>query len=135
MLDAAHNPHGAQATVEAVQDAFTFSPLIGVVGVMADKDVEEMLRTFEPVMAEIVCTQNSTPRSMPAAELAELAEDIFGAERVIVAPRLDDAIERAVGMADSAESDEDAIGSGGVLVTGSVITVGEARVLFGGTPS
>jgi dihydrofolate synthase/folylpolyglutamate synthase len=135
LLDAAHNPHGAHATVEAVQDAFTFSPLIGVVGVMADKDVEEMLRIFEPVIAEIVCTQNSTPRSMPAAELAELAEDVFGAERVIVVPRLDDAIERAVGMADSAESSDDAIGSGGVLVTGSVITVGEARVLFGGTPS
>jgi len=135
LLDAAHNPHGAQATVEAVQDAFTFSPLIGVVGVMADKDVEEMLRTFEPVMAEIVCTQNSTPRSMPAVELAEIAEDIFGAERVILEPRLDDAIERAVGMADSAESNEDAIGSGGVLVTGSVVTVGEARVLFGGTPA
>jgi dihydrofolate synthase/folylpolyglutamate synthase len=135
LLDAAHNPHGAQATVEAVQDAFTFSPLIGVVGVMADKDVEEMIRTFEPVMAEIVCTQNSTPRSMPAAELAEIAEDIFGAERVILVPRLDDAIERAVGMADSAEGNEDAIGSGGVLVTGSVVTVGEARVLFGGSPA
>jgi len=135
LLDAAHNPHGAEATVEAVQDAFTFSPLIGVVGVMADKDVEEMLRRFEPVMAEIVCTQNSTPRSMSAAELAEMAEDIFGAERVILVPRLDDAIERAVAMADSAEGNEDAIGSGGVLITGSVITVGEARVLFGGTPS
>jgi dihydrofolate synthase/folylpolyglutamate synthase len=122
LLDAAHNPHGARATVEAVQDAFTFSPLIGVVGVMADKDVEELLRVFEPVMAEIVCTQNSTPRSMPAAELAEVAEDIFGSERV-------------VGMADSAEGNEDAIGSGGVLVTGSVVTVGEARVLFGGGPA
>ncbi len=132
LLDAAHNPHGAQATVEAVQDAFTFSPLIGVVGVMADKDVEEMLRIFEPVMAEIVCTQNSTPRSMSALDLAEIAEDIFGAERVTVVARLDDALERAVLMADAAEGYDDAIGSGGVLVTGSVITVGEARVLFGG---
>jgi dihydrofolate synthase/folylpolyglutamate synthase len=135
LLDAAHNPHGARATVEAVQDAFTFSPLIGVVSMMADKEVEEMLRIFEPVMAEIVCTQNSTPRAMPAAELAEIAGDIFGAERVIVEPRLDDALERAVAMADSAEGHEEAIGSGGVLVTGSVVTVGEARVLFGGTPS
>jgi dihydrofolate synthase/folylpolyglutamate synthase len=133
LLDAAHNPHGAEATVEAVQDAFTFSPLIGVVGVMADKDVEEMLRIFEPVMAEIVCTQNSTPRSMTAMDLGEIAEDIFGAERVTVLPRLDDAIERAVLMADAAEGFDDAIGSGGVLVTGSVITVGEARTLLGGT--
>ena len=133
LLDAAHNPHGARATIEAVQDAFSFSPLIGVVGVMGDKDVEEMLRVFEPVMAEIVCTQNSTPRSMPAQELAEIAADVFGEERVTIASRLDDAIERAVLKADAAEGFDDAIGSGGVLVTGSVVTVGEARVLFGGT--
>lgn len=133
LLDAAHNPHGARATIEAVQDAFSFSPLIGVLGVMADKDVEEMLRTFEPVMAEIVCTQNSTARAMPAAELAEIAVDIFGEERVSAVSRLDDALERAVAMADGGEGGDDAIGSGGVLVTGSVVTVGEARVLLGGT--
>lgn len=132
LLDAAHNPHGARATIEAVQDSFSFSPLIGVVGVMADKDVEELLRIFEPVMAEIICTQNSTSRSMPAEELAEVARDIFGDERVSVAPRLDDAVERAVAMADGGDGGEDAIGSGGVLVTGSVVTVGEARVLLGG---
>lgn len=133
LLDAAHNPHGAQATIEAVQDAFSFSPLIGVVGVMADKDAEELLRVFEPVMAEIICTQNSTPRSMPAAELADMARDIFGDERVSVAVRLDDALERAVAMADGGDGGDDAIGSGGVLVTGSVVTVGEARTLLGGT--
>ena len=60
VLDGAHNPHGAEATVEAMQEAFSFSPLIGVVGVMADKDVEGLLTAFEPVFAEIVCTQNST---------------------------------------------------------------------------
>lgn len=132
LLDAAHNPHGAQATIEAIQDAFSFSPLIGVVGAMADKDVEEMLRVFEPVMAEIICTQNSTPRAMPAEELADLARDIFGDERVSVAARLDDALERAVAMADGGDGGDDAIGSGGVLVTGSVVTVGEARTLLGG---
>jgi len=133
LLDAAHNPHGAAATIEAVQDAFSFSPLIGVVGVMADKDVEEMLRIFEPVMAEIVITQNSSDRAMPADELAEIAGDIFGDERVVVAPRLDDALERAVAMADGGEGGDDSIGSGGVLVTGSVVTVGEARMLLGGS--
>jgi len=133
LLDAAHNPHGATATIEAVQDAFSFSPLIGVVGVMADKDVEEMLRVFEPVMAEIVVTQNSTARAMPAQALAEIAGDIFGDERVVLVPRLDDALERAVAMADGGDGGDDAIGSGGVLVTGSVVTVGEARVLLGGT--
>ena len=131
LLDAAHNPHGIQASLEAVQEAFSFSPLIGVVGVMADKDVDEILRTLEPVLAEIVCTQSSTSRAMPAPELAALADDIFGAERVTVASRLDDALERAMAKADAAEGYEDSLGSGGVLVTGSVVTVGEARVLFG----
>ena len=132
VLDAAHNPHGATASVDAVQEAFNFSPLIGVVGVMADKDMEEMLKIFEPVMARIVCTQNSSDRSTPAAELGELAEDIFGADRVHITSRLDDALELAIGMAEAAEGYEEAFGSGGVLVTGSVVTVGEARVLLGG---
>ena len=96
LLDAAHNPHGIQAALEAVQDAFTFSPLVGVVGVMADKDVDEIVRLLEPVLAEIVCTQNSTPRAMPAAELGEIAEDVFGTDRVTVVRRLDDAIDRAI---------------------------------------
>lgn len=131
VLDAAHNPHGASAAMQAVQEAFGFSPLIGVVGVMADKEVDEMLRIFEPVMAEIICTQNSTDRAMPAHDLADIADGIFGSERVTTARRLDDALEQAVGLAEAGGSSGEGIGSGGVLVTGSVVTVGEARVLLG----
>ena len=123
VLDAAHNPHGAAAAAEALLDSFTFNPLIGVVGVMADKDYEGVLAAFEPVLGHIVCTQNSTPRATPAEELAEVATGIFGVDRVHVAPRLEDAIDTAAGLAES----EGVYGSGGVLVTGSVVTVGEAR--------
>ncbi|MDD9348127.1 folylpolyglutamate synthase/dihydrofolate synthase family protein [Mumia sp.] len=129
VLDAAHNPAGARATAEAVQEAFSFTPLIGVVGVMADKEVDEILQALEPVMAEIVCTQNATDRAMPADELADVAEGIFGSDRVHVARRLPDAIEKAVALAESERYGE-GVGSGGVLVTGSVVTVGEARVLL-----
>jgi dihydrofolate synthase/folylpolyglutamate synthase len=86
------------------------------------------------VLAHLVCTQNSQPRCLPAADLADLAEGIFGSDRVSVVPRLDDALERAISMAETAEGLEGAIGSGGVLVTGSVVTVGEARTLLGGDP-
>src|SRR3954452_20488839 len=127
VLDAAHNPHGAAATAEALGDSFTFSPLIGVVGVMADKDYEGVLAAFEPVMAAVVCTQNTTERAMPAEELAEVARGIFGIDRVYVAPRLDDAIDRAATLAEEGGTYGEAIGSGGVLVTGSVVTVGQAR--------
>lgn len=126
VLDAAHNPHGAAATAVALEDSFTFHPLVGVVGVMADKDYEGLLAAFEHSFAEIVCTQNSTSRAMPAEELAEVARGIFGVDRVHVAPRLDDAIEMAATLAETGG----VYGSGGVLVTGSVVTVGEARAML-----
>jgi dihydrofolate synthase / folylpolyglutamate synthase len=129
VLDAAHNPHGAQATADSVGEAFAFSPLVGVLGCMQDKDVYGLLEAFEPIMDTVVCTQNSTPRAMPAEELAAEAAEVFGEDRVLVVARLDDAIAEAVRLAEEKAA---ALGSGGVLVTGSVITAGEARVLLGG---
>jgi dihydrofolate synthase/folylpolyglutamate synthase len=130
VLDAAHNPHGAEALVEAIEDSFTFSPLIGVVGVMSDKDAEGLLSVLEPRLAHVVCTQNSTARAMPVRELAEVAREVFGADRVSIEPRLDDAIDQATALAEAGDSSGTSIGSGAVLVTGSVITVGEARSML-----
>src|SRR5918993_654764 len=88
VLDAAHNPHGAEAAAAALEDSFQFAPLIGVIGVMTDKDVEGLLAAFEPHLAHVVCTQNATDRAMPADELARVAVEVFGEDRVSVAPRL-----------------------------------------------
>ncbi|MCW2711569.1 MAG: FolC bifunctional protein [Marmoricola sp.] len=130
VLDAAHNPHGAAAVVAALEDSFRFSPLIGVVGVMADKDYEGLLAELEPVLSHIICTQNSTSRSMSASALAEVAVGIFGQDRVSEAPSLADALDQAAALAEAGGAFGDAIGSGGVLVTGSVVTVGEARAML-----
>ncbi|GAB2621215.1 folylpolyglutamate synthase/dihydrofolate synthase family protein [Nocardioides ginkgobilobae] len=130
VLDAAHNPHGARASAEALEDSFTFDPLIGVLGVMADKDVEGLLVALEPVLAHVVATQNSSDRSMSAAELGAAAVEVFGEERVTVVPRLLDAIEAAATLAEAGESVSASIGAGAVLVTGSVVTAGEARTLL-----
>ncbi|GAA4970609.1 folylpolyglutamate synthase/dihydrofolate synthase family protein [Yinghuangia aomiensis] len=128
VLDAAHNPAGARTAAAAVDESFDFTHLVGVVSVMADKDVRGILEAFEPVMAEIVVTQNTFPRAMPVDELAALAVEIFGDDRVEVVPRLDDAIDAAVALAE----DGGDLGGAAVLVTGSVVTVGEARVLLTG---
>ena len=130
LLDAAHNPHGAETAAAALDDAFAFSPLIGVVGVMADKEYEAVLAAFEPHLAHVVCTQNSTARALPAVELAATARDVFGEDRVSVSPRLLDAIDEATALAEAGEAVGPSIGSGAVLVTGSVVTVGEARALL-----
>ncbi|WP_067602066.1 bifunctional folylpolyglutamate synthase/dihydrofolate synthase [Nocardiopsis listeri] len=128
IADAAHNPAGMIATVAAVEEAFAFSRLIGVVAIMADKDVEGILDPLEPLLDEIVVTRNSSPRSLEPERLAALAEEIFGEDRVHVAPRLDDAIDRAVGLAEA----EGEFGGVGVLVTGSVVTSGDVVHLLRG---
>jgi dihydrofolate synthase/folylpolyglutamate synthase len=129
VLDAAHNPAGARATAEALEESFGFTRLVGVFGAMADKDVRGMLEAFEPVLAEVVVTQSTSDRAMPADEVGSIAVEVFGSDRVEVAPRLDDALDSAVALA---EEDGD-LGGAGVLVTGSIITVAEARTLLGGS--
>jgi dihydrofolate synthase/folylpolyglutamate synthase len=129
LLDAAHNPHGIAASVAAIAEAFDFRRLIAVVGVLGDKDVHGMLDALEPAVDEIVVTQNSSPRAMSADDLAAQAVAVFGADRVTVEARLDDALETAVRLAE--ETDDGVLAGVGVLVTGSVITAGEARVLLG----
>jgi dihydrofolate synthase / folylpolyglutamate synthase len=128
LLDAAHNPHGMQATVTALAEEFAFSRLIGVFAALADKDIEGVLELLEPVLDEIVITRNSSPRSLGPDELGAAAAEIFGEDRVHVVPELPDAIEEAVALA---ESDQDTFLSGvGIIVTGSVVTVADARKLL-----
>ncbi|WP_406319905.1 bifunctional folylpolyglutamate synthase/dihydrofolate synthase [Streptosporangium sp. NBC_01639] len=126
LVDAAHNPGGIQATLEAVQESFDFAKLIGVVAVFEDKDVQGILELMEPLMDEIVVTRNSSPRSMDVDELAALAEEIFGMDRVHQVERLDGAIDRAIEMVDALGE----FSGAGVLITGSVVTAGDARLLL-----
>ena len=120
--DVAHNPHGARALAEAVQDSFTFGALVGVVGVLADKDAAGILQELEQVLTEIVICAPSSRRAMPAHQLAEIAIEIFGDDRVIVADSVSDAIDRAATLAEQ-QAD---YGGAGVLITGSVVLVGQA---------
>ena len=132
-LDAAHNPHGARALAAALRDEFDFQRLIGVVAVLGDKDVLGLLEALEPVLDTIVLTNNGSPRALSTELLEEAATPIFGEDRVVVAPFLPDAVEQAIALA---EADEGAPLSGaGVVITGSVVTAGAARSLFGKDPA
>lgn len=132
LVDAAHNKHGMAASLAALSEAFDFRRLVGVIGVLEDKDAMALLELLEPVLDEIVVTQSSSPRALDVDSLAALAVDVFGDSRVSVEPRLDDAIEAAVRLAE--DTGDDVLSGTGVLITGSVVTVGEARTLLGGSP-
>ncbi len=129
LVDAAHNPAGAQALAAAVTDSFDFRHLVGVVGVLADKDAFAILQALEPVLASVIITAPASPRALPADDLAAIAVDVFGSDRVGVELRLDDAIEAAVREAE----DVGEYAGAGVLVTGSVVTAGQARLLLRGS--
>jgi folylpolyglutamate synthase/dihydrofolate synthase len=130
LADAAHNPAGMAATVEALTESFGFSRVIGVFAVSEDKDVTGVLAELEPVLSAIVVTANSSPRSMPAQALAAVAQEVFGEDRVLVRDRLDDAIEAAVTLADEPAGGDTVPGAAAVLITGSVVTAGDARRLL-----
>ncbi|SCG38534.1 dihydrofolate synthase / folylpolyglutamate synthase [Micromonospora echinaurantiaca] len=128
LLDGAHNPQGMAATVTALQEEFAFSKLVAVLGVLADKDAASLLELLEPVVDQVVVTRNSSPRAMPARELAALAAEVFGPDRVEVAEEMPDAIEAAVALAEEDVPGE--LSGVGVLITGSVVTVADARRLL-----
>jgi dihydrofolate synthase/folylpolyglutamate synthase len=133
VVDAAHNPAGMAVSLAALGEAFPFAHLIAVLAVSADKDVTGILAELEPVADQLVVTQNSSARSLAAADLARLAVPLFGPDRVKSADRVDEAIELAVALADDIGMDAPP-GSVGVLVTGSVVTAGDARILLAAPP-
>jgi dihydrofolate synthase/folylpolyglutamate synthase len=135
LLDAAHNPHGAKALATTVAEEFAFRRLVAVVAVMAEKDARGILDALEPVVSEIVVTKNSAPRAMPLDELNDIAISIFGEDRVFAETSLDAAVETAIGLVEQGDDPEEPLAGGGVLITGSVVTAGEARTLFGKEPA
>jgi len=123
ILDAAHNPHGAKALAETLANEFNFDEIVAVVGVFGDKDAVGILQELEQVVDHVIVTQSSSDRAMSSSELEKIASKIFGVDRVFEVPDLNTAIDRAVGDALRPLS-EDTIG---IIITGSVVTVGEAR--------
>jgi len=131
-IDAAHNPAGAAALTTALAEEFDFRFLVGVVSVLADKDVTGILAALEPAFDLVVVTDNGSPRALDIDSLAMRAEEVFGPERVVRAPTLTDAIETATALVEDAKVD--GLSGAGIVVTGSVATAGAARTLFGREP-
>lgn len=125
IVDAAHNPAGAAALKEALQDSFQFNRLVGLVAVLSDKDADAILGSLEPVLDHVVISANTSPRAMSPRELGQLAIELYGEERVTIVDTLPDALDRAAELAD-----EEGVG-GGVLATGSVVTAADVRMLLG----
>jgi dihydrofolate synthase/folylpolyglutamate synthase len=125
IIDAAHNPHGAQSLKRTLSEEFDFDSIIGVIAPMGDKDVDGILEELESVVNRVIVSRNSSHRAADLSELKASADGIFGSERVTAFESLQEALVKAIEQAklDNGVSDSNTA----VLVAGSVVTAGEAR--------
>jgi len=125
IIDAAHNPHGAAAISKTIKDEFDFEMVVGVVAVLADKDVAGILEALSKCLDYIVISQSTSTRALPVQALAEIAEKYFRAEQIEVIADLPAAVTYAVEKVSLANQVNEGVSA--VLVTGSVVTAGIAR--------
>ena len=117
LVDAAHNPHGAEALAKALLGSFAFEKVTAIVGILTDKDARGIIEALDPVVDRFVVTQSESDRALGSDELAELVTHIAGPDRVRIEPELSVALEEARDEAGPTDA---------VLVTGSITLVGQA---------
>lgn len=119
IIDGAHNPDGAEALTKALQLAKD-KPLVGVMGMAADKDSQQALSLLAPCFTELICTTPDTPRALEGAELAQRAKAFCPA--VSICPDISEACEQGV---------QKALQLGGaVIICGSFFLAAPARAYF-----
>jgi dihydrofolate synthase / folylpolyglutamate synthase len=128
IIDAAHNPHGAKALVATIASEFDFETLIGVVAVLGDKDARGILAELSQVVDYLVISESSSPRALPANELAKIAAQFFKPEQIEIIPELRGAITYATEKANLSNQVNDGVSA--VLITGSVVTAGQAKSIL-----
>jgi dihydrofolate synthase/folylpolyglutamate synthase len=116
VIDAAHNPHGAQSLANAIRDFFDAPQTVGVVGVLGDKDAAGLLAALRKSFDHLILTKSSSPRALDENELARIAKDFFDIEAISVASNLNEAYQLALDMVPD---------DGAIVITGSVSMAGD----------
>ena len=120
LLDGCHNPDGAKMLAATLTRADFEENLVGVLGVLADKDYKDMLSDLAPCFAKVYTVTPNCPRALSAGELQKEARSHTDAE---AADSVADAIRKAVDYADENNL-------AGVVVCGSLYLAAEARPLL-----
>ena len=116
ILDAAHNPGGAESLARAMKKTFGAPKTIAVISILGDKDAHSLLQALNTTADTFVVTQSTSPRAIEVTELEKIAKEIFGESRVRSAETPYQALELAKELV--AEN-------GAIVVTGSITLVGD----------
>ena len=72
LLDGAHNPGGAAALSGTIKKYLSGKRLVGIAGILADKDVGTYMGCLIPLFDELITVEPDNPRKMSAKALAEI---------------------------------------------------------------
>ena len=116
ILDAAHNPGGAESLARAMKNTFGAPKTVAVISILGDKDARGLLQALNSTAETFVVTQSTSPRAIEVYELEKIAIEVFGESRV----RTASTPYRAVELARELVSE-----NGAIVVTGSITLVGD----------
>ena len=119
IVDGSHNPQAAVVLAEAVREAFPGTRPLLLLGVLADKDARGIVSALAPVVSGIIVTQPESPRARPATELAAIVEEVTGTRPTETYASIAEALAGTLPRL-----------HGGLLITGSLTTAGQARRLL-----
>ncbi len=118
IFDGSHNPQGMEETMRSLDRILERRRLIAVVSILKDKDAREMVKYLAPRCDLIFATQSSSPRALPAEELAKLISGLGKRHEVFVDEDPRSALHSAYRLATSNQV---------VLVTGSFTLVSDLK--------
>jgi dihydrofolate synthase/folylpolyglutamate synthase len=122
ILDGAHNPHGVRSLAHALKHSFAAPKSVGVIGILAGKNADQMLETLSQSFAKVIITSAKTDRAIEAEELATLASKYWGSD-----------VEVASSVAKAYQLAKETItrdGLDAIVFTGSLSVVGEVLALI-----
>ena len=126
VVDGAHNPDAAHVLAETITEAFDFDYTVLVLAMLADKDIHGVLEELHRSADAFVVSEALNSRALSTHKLAEAAREWVDEDSVIETPDLNAALMKAIDLANNSGAK-----SPGIVVTGSLHTVAEARLLLG----
>lgn len=129
LLDGAHNPSGAAMLADTVRQYFPDKKIQLILGVLQEKDVEEVTKTLCSIAENVSVTKSDSPRSTPPEELAAIAEKYH--PNVKVFSNLKDAIINNLHWEKQDMREEEGEKDGRMLIiSGSLYLIGEAKTIL-----
>lgn len=116
LLDGAHNPNGTAALAQALRKYLSGKRIIGIVGMLADKDSHAALQNLEGLFESVYTLTPPNPRAMQAEELAVVWAELGVSATAAKHPQ------EAIEMALQAAGDD-----GAIVVCGSLYLASQVR--------